>query len=403
MRFKKRTFLAILIMFCSALHAQQVPWQMCDISACSNWNFDFIESQGKLFSTSCISNDSGSTWIPSGGGYPAFLSYEKNSTGIFAGTDSVIALSTDNGTSWNQVYTSGYLNFIFDLAVLNDSIYAATRTGGVVMTPDNGVNWISSNNGLPTDSTFCILVSGTVMYVGLSGHGVYRSTDSGQNWVSSNIGLPANSSIRSLVDDGIILYASTNTGLYVSWDTGITWNLSNYPGPHPVNLLAVDNVVLAGGVNPSANGGLFRTLDHGLTWTLYSNGLNNQCSYVVGALYASPTHIFCGMGESMCMGGQTDIFRIDRGLITTGLPAYENISQASVQVYPNPFSEFVYVSTQDDSMHNLRIFDLANREILKTNFTKSVSVSTSELPAGFYFYEVSRSGVSNSRGVLVKR
>jgi hypothetical protein len=108
------------------------------------------------------------------------------------------------------------------------------------------------------------------------------------------------------------------------------------------------------------------------------------------------------MTESMCVGGSTDIFRIDRGMITTGLPANAALPPASTQVFPNPFSDKINVLTLDDQLNQLRIFDMGGREVIQTLFTKSTTITVSQLLPGCYFYELIFSGSSRHRGLLVK-
>ena len=100
------------------------------------------------------------------------------------------------------------------------SIFAGTETG-VYRSTDDGNNWAEINKGLPTyRSVECIAINSVDhIFIG-AGEGIYRSTDKGENWIDITNGLYG--SYKSLVIDsnGNIYTGSTGGGIFRSSDEG---------------------------------------------------------------------------------------------------------------------------------------------------------------------------------------
>jgi len=374
---------AFLVTFSAS--AQSGQWQLCNKDSCGSFNYKFWESQGKLFCSSCISQDGGFTWTMPTGAIGAY-SFEKNSAGLFAGTTSAIYFSDDNGVTWTDVHNFGTLNFVFGMARLNDSIFAGTRSQGIWMTPDNGATWTAMNSGLPNDSVHSLMAVGNLLYAGTYGNGVYISDNSGVSWTAANIGLPANAIIRTMAADAVNIYATTYSDLYYSGNNGVSWTQATIPSTHVGNVIAVGNIVLAGGYNDSGTEGLFRSLDHGVTWSLFDMGLPNPCQYVISTLYVSPNYVFCGLGESISC--TIDIYRMELNDVTASISENVDLNQFQVEAFPNPFSDVINLKTNLNSSADLFIYDVMKREIIKQPFTTSVSVNASQLENGIYLYEI---------------
>ncbi len=382
------------------VNAQNSPWQLCNSGSCNYFNRCFIESQGFLLSTGCISNDNGFTWTIPGGGISA-LCFEKNSTGIFAGSDSSIYFSNDNGISWTPSYVTGPLNFVFDLAMLNDTIFAATRISGILMSPDNGISWSSSNTGLPTDTVYSVMSNGSLLFAGTAGNGLYVSSNSGISWGPANSGLPLPCSVYDMAVDNQNIYVSTRDALYLSGNNGLSWTLSPIPSTHINRIITVGNILLAGCWNVSGSEGLFRSTDNGTSWALFDNGLPNSCPYSVGALYATSSYVICGLGESMCPS-PVDIYRIPISEIITSVNEINNSNSINLDVFPNPFINEINFELNDNSISEIVIYDLAQRVVLKQTFSGTVSLKTSQIAKGLYTYKIQIKNGFNIIGQVVK-
>jgi hypothetical protein len=75
--------------------------------------------------------------------------------------------------------------------------------------------------------------------------------------------------------------------------------------------------------------------------------------------------------------------------------------QLNIQLFPNPFSNNLEVTTDLATKYDLRVNDIAGREVLKENFTgKTYQLNTTSLARGIYI--LSMFSKSNQLGTRVK-
>jgi photosystem II stability/assembly factor-like uncharacterized protein len=392
-----KTLSALLVFFIISHCNAQSVWQQCNNGSCNNFVRSFIETPSNLLASgTCVSSDSGLTWSLSNNGEFAFC-MASTSAGLFAGSDTAIYFSSNWGQSWTTSYlTSGSLNFIYDIDVLNDTVFAASRGSGVVMSADNGNSWVIQNAGLPNDSTYSILVNGTSIFVGMLNNGVYKSTDGGTTWSSANNGIPPNSTISSVVTDGINIYAAARNAIYISNNNGISWTPS--PGaPTSINRIEViGNTLFAGCFTLSGINGLFRSLDQGQTWQAFDNGLPSGCPFGISSIYEGTSYVYLGM-ESQC----GSIYRMEKSQITTSINNSTN-ANVSYQVVPNLFINEIQISGNTNSKSSIKIYDLTGKLVINEEFFGYLTLNTSKLVSGTYYYSISSNTVSTTNGRLVK-
>lgn len=68
-----------------------------------------------------------------------------------------------------------------------------------------------------------------------------------------------------------------------------------------------------------------------------------------------------------------------------------------VRLFPNPFNDNLTITTDNNLLSEIIIYDTASRKLLEKTFTHSASFNTSQLAKGIYIYEV-----RNKNGVLKK-
>jgi photosystem II stability/assembly factor-like uncharacterized protein len=237
----------------------------------------------------------------------------KGST-IYAGTDSDIFISTDNGTSWN--FASGNLPRRVNINALASSgtnIFAATDSSGIFISSDSGVSWIPIDSGLDASQTFTVFTNGIDLFAGTP-VGVFHSDTYGYYWAASNAGLMG-IAILNISGSGKVLYAATNAGsIFSTTDQGEHWveadnglppggsiyTLSGSndnvfcilfpPGPSERDLFLSTNAgkewkkigsdkvgynndvaVIGETFLIATDSGVFSSFDHGLTWPRVSN------------------------------------------------------------------------------------------------------------------------------------
>jgi len=236
-------------------------------------------------------NSANAQWEKTNGPYVALgiRCIALSGSNIFAGTESGVYLSTDNGSSWIAA-NMGIKTSIISLAVSGNNIFAGTLYLGIYLSKDNGNSWMPVNNGLPhpvkdpaIKNINSIVVKGTILFAGTTDAGVFISTNNGSTWSESGM---QTSSINSLAVSGNNIYAATSFGVYLSSDDGLTWTARNNGliGKY-VNSFAVNETT----VYAATNYGLFKSTDNALNWTSESGKLSG---YNITSVAFSDTNIF---------------------------------------------------------------------------------------------------------------
>jgi len=83
-----------------------------------------------------------------------------------------------------------------------------------------------------------------------------------------------------------------------------------------------------------------------------------------------------------------------------GAPA--NIPETVIKIYPNPGNNILYV--QGNKNNEFVLYDLTGREVVhKTINESAITVNTSSLNSGIYFYRFLKSGAIIGSGKWVKK
>lgn len=81
----------------------------------------------------------------------------------------------------------------------------------------------------------------------------------------------------------------------------------------------------------------------------------------------------------------------------------EEIEYANeITLSPNPFSDQFSISSSSNKLLQASLYDLCGREILKREFTGSITLNTGELSDGIYFYEVRAGQEKIKTGKIIK-
>jgi len=203
------------------------------------------------------SSDYGYTWNAIGLLNKDILSIAFKDNLLFAGSvyDGIFLTSND-GATWTQVNTGLQATYVKSLAVLNDKVYAGTNSG-LYLSTNNGGNW--SLTGFQSLWVNALAVVDSKLFAGTES-GVYLQETSG-NWVQ--VGLQ-NSNIYRLRSLNSILFAAGYPDISISTDYGSTWiSIKNNIGSDLfLDLTFNNNYIFAG---TSLNGSWRRPLSEVIT------------------------------------------------------------------------------------------------------------------------------------------
>jgi len=72
------------------------------------------------------------------------------------------------------------------------------------------------------------------------------------------------------------------------------------------------------------------------------------------------------------------------------------------EIYPNPFSDKINITTETNEPVEITLFDVTSRKLLQQTFTNAVTLNTSQLAKGIYIYEVRNKNGGVKKGKVVK-
>lgn len=214
--------------------------------------------------------------------------YGSSSNTFYAASSNAIYKSTDNGDTWNTVYTVPNSNrlAIATTPADEDFLYVLSSGNSNGSNGGNGFNglWRSTDNGV----TFANMsTSPNILTYSSNGSG-----SGGQGWYDLALAAdPSNASIIYI--GGVNCWKSTNGGS--------TWSLkSHWSGANGVQTVHADKHVLEfrGSVLWEGNdGGLYKTTNGGTNWTHLSNGMVISQMYKIGASQ-SDNKVICGLQDN---------------------------------------------------------------------------------------------------------
>lgn len=81
----------------------------------------------------------------------------------------------------------------------------------------------------------------------------------------------------------------------------------------------------------------------------------------------------------------------------------ESSNEADVNVFPNPCSDQLTFSAEDNQPITLFLYDLFGQEILRLTFENAATINTAQLADGVYFYELHNDTWGIKNGKIVKQ
>ena len=270
-----------------------------------------------LFCLFCNTHILHSQWTQTRGlsGSALFVScLAVSDTNLFAGTDSGVFLSTNNGDSWSSV-SNGLPQYVdvLALAISGRNLFIGTVSYGVFLSTNNGESWSAVDSGLTAtnlpdggtnvsglavkDSTVFITVNQDI------GNSDFRSTNNGRSWsplsgILKALGL-STASAYSFAISGANIFALCNNsrkyytdGVFLSTDNGNTWSDFNLGLPYTtfrVPVVADTTLIVTDGGT-----GIYRTPIKSVGWVLANTGNSGLWIPQVYAFCFSDGNLYAG-------------------------------------------------------------------------------------------------------------
>ncbi|HLG02539.1 MAG TPA: YCF48-related protein [Bacteroidia bacterium] len=328
-----------------------------------------------------------SVHVPQMGQYNSIY-FMNNMEGFFSGYDSlgpVVKRTVNAGLNWVDITPANFVGSPGEVKFANtfNGVFLSSSPEFYVTT-DGGLTWDTVMFGYDYFNTLDFPDGQTGYIGGFDGTFAYRgviakSTDAGATWnVITNL-----NEWNSWITQVQFVSADTGFAAYNPWslpakiirtnDGGVSWDTVLFT---PGNIVRFSFYNADIGFVVSDSGSIYRTADGGMTWqldrpaTAYLNDIGITNNYV----YAAGT------------GGLV----LKRNLVT-GLA--ENVFANDFSVFPNPAIDFVKIELPADfTAKSVRVFDISGRKILFLPWeimNNEVILTTSGLPAGIYFLEIS--------------
>lgn len=379
------------------------------------------------------------------------LTVDGEGTIYIGGTYMGVRISEDDGLTWIEAYgPSDPSEMVVTPAgslVTNDN----WTSGGVWVTEDNGTTWdeVAVAEAFDAVSHLVILSTTGEVYATIGGVGIHLSSDGGHTWQLLPNG-PVCQTYHDLAAAGNgDLFLKGDAGLWRSEDGGASWTP-----------LAVPEAAVEGGYLSCAPSGeifmagldlfdyyahLFRSTDHGETWDELSAGLPPDYADYSGIAYGPAA------GQVLLADQYSGIYRSEDmgntwvpdndGLTTTSVSGlangpgwihYAGTSSEGVfkstadgvaaiiepsagarvllsQNHPNPVSSSssVLFTLVEPGAARLTLHDTGGRllrELAAASFergTHAVTIDTSDISAGSYFYRLEAGGRVQARRLVV--
>ncbi len=385
----------ILILFNTELFSQ---WSQTPLINAYVWSFAAKDTEifagsggGGIF----LTTNNGTSWskVDTGLSNLGISSLIINGENIFAGTyGGGVFLSTNSGKTWTATALDS--QYVWSLALSGSNIFAGTQKG-IYLSSDNGSSWNQINSGLTSLVVNSIITSGGNIFAGTTG-GVFLSTNNGTNWTSADSGL-TNNYIWSLSAYGSNIYAGTEAGIFQTSNNGSKWTKFGLDSLYTYSFASTDTMLFAG-----TTGGVFYVTKSDSNWAPLNNGLGRN---IVTSLLIVDTNLFAGTNGVylISLNKVNNVTSVKNNLIN--IPNEFLLSQN----YPNPFNPTTTInySVSKESFVSIIVYDALGREIttLVNDEMPAGNYKTifngSHLASGIYFYRMVSGNFSEVKKLLL--
>lgn len=188
----------------------------------------------------------------------------------------------------------------------DQTIFAGTRTNGVLKSVDGGQNWSPASGGISDKFVTEIVVSPNyqidkTVFAGTLLDGIFRTTDGGDTWTPVNTGLNENYILSLAISPDFVfdntLFAGTTTDVFRSVDGGNNWTeVTGIIGGSPLSMAVSpdygnDHTVFVG---TGIYNGIYKSTNDGDDWSNMSADLLVIQDVEISPDYANDQTVFAG-------------------------------------------------------------------------------------------------------------
>ena len=333
-------------------------------------------------------------------------------------SDGAIHKSIDNGNSWFTVFEPA-LSFSATTELTQSSNgylfsggweYGGVHGTGVSMvwrSTNNGVTWngVYSNFGDKIIYTIVSIPNNIILAGGNDGE-IVRSTDFGETWNSSNVGIPSDAYCKMIrvSQNGLIFIGTSNYGIFRSNDGGASWNAINN-GLNSIEITSI-SINSLGKIFANTPNGVFVSIDDGDNWSSRNSGFLDLS--ILSLLCDSSDYLYAATMS-------TGVYRSTISTTSVGEGANEQPSTYKLnQNYPNPFNPATTIAYQipQTEFVTLKVYDILGREVATlVNEAKpagsyevqfdSHSGEVRNLTSGIYFYQLNAGEYSDTKKMIL--
>lgn len=245
---------------------------------------------------------------PTGGFVNALALTPKAPGVLYAGSNSGVYLTRDDGAHWQSV-SKGLPDdpTITALAIMYDpQVVLAGTNSGIYRTRDGGANWTAVDPRLTNQIVYAFLSdpqNPNLLYAGTATT-ILRSDNGGDTW--SDIGADLKSvRVWALATDATTLYAATDAGIFASRDRGAHWQASAEGLPENARPQSI--VVTTRGLLAGTTQGIYRSRD-GKSWSAIGGSLSGAFARPLVNDPSQPDRVFAVVREGIAKttdGGAT--------------------------------------------------------------------------------------------------
>jgi photosystem II stability/assembly factor-like uncharacterized protein len=373
----------------------------------SNTNLFAVSIASGVYKTSDYGNNWTQVQVPVGFTSPPKCGYYfsgKYFVGMDNSTD-CISYTSDEGMVWTTPTGGPQTTVVRGFLDFGGDIFTYTSSKGIFKSTDGGSNWSAANSGLTNLNIAWMTTINTKLVAATIGAGVFVSSDNGATWVQSNTGISGNLNSTFVWSMGANLYFYTQQGnlYYSSKNEGANWASATRPSFLQSNAIGKTisiKEVYKKGTNIymiaktqygiSISDSVYISSNEGVSW---KNITENLPADILGSgLTEYGGQLFIAYGSA-----NTGIYR--NSIVTE---TFENYVPNLIEVYPNPFSDKLFVSNfSNERVKQIAIYDNQGKLVLTRNNEDGL-INTTELPNGLYTIQLLLADDTTIKKKLIK-